>query len=231
MENKAIQSPPEFEYIGQLISYRMKRFLSEEKLTEPKFPSYKDWELPIPAFIQKNKLTKEDAVLLLIGIIPHVEPGLFDHYMDQTLNGFPEYRGEFPRIGGARGKNSRFFLPTGETALFLMAGDNLDRRLQLQQVFGAEHIFWQKKILWLEDMQNGEPAMNGRLIISPDYADLMIYGKHTSPQFSTSFPAKKIAPAKTDDDKEKRPTHDDLIIPEEAKSQIDEQKSWLRSVS
>ena len=227
MENKAIQTPPEFEYIGQLISYRMKRFLSNEKQTEPKFPAYKDWFLPVPAFLQKYKLTKEDAILLLIGIIPHVEPGLFDQYMDQTLNGFPDYKGEFPRIGGTRGKNSRFFLPTGETALFIMAGDNLAKRLQLQQVFGAEHIFWEKKILWLEDMQNGEPSMNGRLIISPDYADLLIYGKHTSPQFSITFPAKKIAPTREEDDKQKRSTLDDLIIPEEAKSQIDELKSWL----
>ncbi|HEY1216128.1 MAG TPA: ATP-binding protein [Bryobacteraceae bacterium] len=212
--------------MGKLIAYRMKRMLTGEKQAEPKFPAYKDWYLPMAGFIQQNKLTADDALLLLIGIIPHVEPGLFDQYIDQTLSAVPDYKGEFPRIGGARGKNSRFFLPTGETALFLIAGEDLSKRLQVQQLFGAEHIFWEKKILWLEDMQNGEPPMHGRLIISPDYADLLIYGKHTSPQFSIIFTAKKIAPSKTDE-KQRLPTLEDLVIPDEAKAQIDELKSWL----
>ena len=72
--------------------------------------------------------------------------------------------GDFANIGGVRGKNSRFFLPTGQIALFLIGDDDFNRRLQVQQLFGAEHIFWEKKIVWLEDMQNGEPAMHGRLI-------------------------------------------------------------------
>jgi len=227
METKRAPTPPEFEYLGRLITYRMRRTLTEDKQSEPKYPAYKEWQLPMAEFIQKNKLTREDALLLLIGIIPHVEPGLFDQYIDQTLAAVPEYRGEFPRIGGARGKNSRFFLPTGETALFLIAGEDLERRLVVQQFFGAEHLFWEKKVLWLEDMQNGEPPMNGRLIISPDYADLLIYGKHTSPQFSINFPAKKIAPLKTAGDDHRLPSLDDLVIPQEAKAQIDELKSWL----
>ena len=224
METK---TTPEFEYMGKLIAYRMKRMLTGEKQSEPKFPAYKDWYLPMAGFIQQNKLTQDDALLLLIGIIPHVEPGLFDQYIDQTLAAVPDYKGEFPRIGGTRGKNSRFFLPTGETVLFLIAGEDLSKRLQVQQLFGAEHIFWEKKVLWLEDMQNGEPPMHGRLIISPDYADLLIYGKHTSPQFSINFPAKKIAPSKTSDEKQRLPTLEDLIIPDEAKAQLDELKGWL----
>jgi hypothetical protein len=222
------KKPSEFDYIGKLIGYRMKRVLTNEKQTEPKFPAYKDWYLPLATFIRQNKLTQDDALLLLIGIIPLVEPGLFDQYIDQTLaEVVPDYKGEFPRIGGSRGKNSRFFLPTGETALFLIAGDDIDKRLQVQQLFGAEHTFWEKKVMWLEDMQNGEPPMHGRLIISPDYADLFVYGKHTSPQFSINFPAKKIAPSKTADDQQKQATLEDLVIPDESKAQIDELKSWL----
>jgi len=82
-------------------------------------------------------------------------------------------------------------------------------------------------VLWLENMQNGEPLMSGPRIISPEYSDRLIYGKHTSPQFSINFPAKKIAPLKTAGDDHRLPSLDDLVIPQEAKAQIDELKSWL----
>ncbi|MBC7947054.1 MAG: ATP-binding protein [Chitinophagaceae bacterium] len=199
----------------------------------------------------KPRLTDNEIVLALIGLAPHIQPDLFDRAIESKLPKDNEFYTDFPRLGGVRGKNCRFFLPTGETALFLIAGDNYKRRLMVQQYFAAEHQFWQKKILWLEDMQNGEPAMHGRLIISPDYVDLMTFGKHRSPQFSISFPAKKIAPEEEKDMKveeeelkkikckKEEETHDDkprrgvasfdqLVIPKELKDQIDEIKIWLK---
>jgi DNA polymerase III delta prime subunit len=211
---------PELEYIEQLIKFRLsKYFPSEHNQPEPVIPDLNKWRLSMPEFIQQNKLTADEAVLLLLALAPHIRPEMFDAAIESKLKN----SGDFPNIGGARGKNSRFFLPTGQTALFLIADDNFDKRLQVQQLFGAEHIFWEKKIIWLEDMQNGEPAMHGRLIIAPDYVDLFTYGSHQSPQFSISFPAKKIAPLKQDNP----PSFNELVIPDELKEQIDELKSWL----
>ena len=150
---------------------------------------------------------------------PHIIPGLFDKAIDYKIGA----SGNFPGIGGVRGKNSRFFLPTGETALFLISDNDIEKRILVQQFFGAEHIFWEKKILWLEDMQTREPAMHGKLIMSADYIDLFIYGIHKSPQFSISFPARKISPTK----EMNQPTINNLVIPEELHEQINEIKSWL----
>jgi hypothetical protein len=222
-------TPPEFEYLEKLIRYRLnKYFPSDEDSTEPPFPKLSSWHLPWSDFVKKNNLEyKQDEItLLLIGITPHIRPDLFDRAIERKING----SGDFPGIGGVRGKNCRFFLPTGETALFLIAGEDFTRRLQVQQLFGAEHLFWEKKIIWLEDMQNGEPSMHGRLIISPDYVNLLTYGVHTSPQFSISFPAKKIAPGKKNNAEKKYnpPSFDQLVIPDELHEQIGELKSWLK---
>ncbi|MBK9983972.1 MAG: ATP-binding protein [Saprospiraceae bacterium] len=212
---------PEFQYIEDLITYRLNRYYyTEADNTKPDFPDLNYWQLPLANFIQKNKLSEDEAVLLLLGLAPHIKPDLYDKVIERKIGN----SGDFPGIGGVRGKNCRFFLPTGETALFLLTDDNVDRRLQVQQFFGAEHLFWEKKILWLEDMQNGEPSMHGRLIMSPDYIDLLTYGIHKSPQFSISFPAKKIAPSKDPD----APGFDQLVIPNELHDQIDELKSWLK---
>jgi MoxR-like ATPase len=218
--------PPEFKYLEQLILYRMDAFYPSAGVTArvPNFPALETWYFPMAGFIRENKLTREEMIVLLVALAPHVMPELLNAAIEKKL---PENRKspiDFSMIGGARGNNSRFFLPTAQTALFLISGEMLEKRLEVQQFFSAEHIFWEKKILWLEDMQNGEPAIHGRLILSPDYIDLFTYGTNKSPQFSISFPAKKIAPVK----EEMAPTLDDLIVPEELKEQIDELKSWVK---
>jgi len=230
----------EFDYLERLIEYRLQRYFpgkQEHSFQDPfdpvnDFPSLEKWHLPWQKFADDNNLNQKDEnghykkqdelTLLLIGLVPHVMPDLFDKAIADKING----SADFANIGGVRGKNSRFFLPTGETALFLLADDDFERRLQVKQLFGAEHLFWQKKIIWLEDMQNGEPAMHGRLIVSPDYVDLLTYGVHQSPQFSISFPAKKIAPVKSED-QQSAPSFDDLVIPGDLKDQIKELESWL----
>ena len=224
----AISAMPEFDYLEKLIRYRLNtEFPSahhgDDDNREPPFPPLSTWQLPWMNFAKKNDLEnkQEELVLLLIGLMPHVKPDFFDRVIEKKISAGA---GDFPGIGGVRGKNCRFFLPTGETALYIIAGEDFNRRLQVQQLFGAEHLFWQKKIIWLEDMQNGEPSMHGRLVISPDYVDLLTYGIHKSPQFSISFPAKKIAPEKT----AHPATFEQLVISKDLLGQIDEIKNWLK---
>jgi len=227
--------PPEFKYLRELIEFRLSEYFATEDYDPlPDFPDPAQWQLPIGKFIFDNnsQINQDAALLLLIGLTPHVQPDLFDSVIEKKLPDSKQSTNDFPAIGGVRGRNCRFFLPTGETALFLIAGDSLARRLEIQKLFGAEHIYWEKKILWLEDMQNGEPSMHGRIVMSPDYVDLLTYGTHKSPQFSISFPAKKIAPLKPDPNdsgnKNLRPTFNDLVIQEDLMQQIDEIKSWLK---
>ena len=210
----------EFQYLEDLIIYRLNNyFFTEQDNIEPTIPHLDKWQLPIADFIKKNNLTHSEAIVILVALAPHIIPGLFDKAIDYKIGA----SGNFPGIGGVRGKNSRFFLPTAETVLFLISDNDIEKRILVQQFFGAEHIFWEKKILWLEDMQTREPAMHGKLIMSADYIDLFIYGIHKSPQFSISFPARKISPTK----EMNQPTINNLVIPEELHEQINEIKSWL----
>ena len=166
-------SLPEFEYLEKLILFRLNRYFSgnnnDDSDKKPPFPEISKWGLPWQDFAKKNNLENKDdeLTLLLIGMTPHLKPDFFDHVIEKKIQEYTvekkiEGNVDFPGIGGARGKNCRFFLPTGETALFIIAGNDFDRRLQAKQMFGAEHIFWDKKIIWLEDMQHGEPSMHGR---------------------------------------------------------------------
>ena len=211
--------PYELRYLEVLTRFRINRNINPGFDDDEPSTNLDDWELPLKDFVRKNNLSKDEAILLLIALAPHLKPDLFDNAIYSVLKD----NSDFPAIGGVKGRNSRMFLPTGETAIFLVADGDLDKRLQLQQYFGAENFFWQRKILWLEDMQNGEPAMHGRLIISPDYIDLLSFGRHISPQFSINFPARKIAP----DKKPNNYTWDSLVITSDLEEQIQDLRNWL----
>jgi hypothetical protein len=208
---------PELQYLEKLISFRLEQYFStpNNDNTQPAIPNLREWQLPIADFVFKNKLNAYEATILLIALTPCIQPDLFDKAIESRLND----SNNLPRIGGVRGKNSRSFLPTGETALFLLAGEDINARLAAQQLFNAEHFFATKKILWLEELPPGEPPMSGRIILSQDYVDIFIFGKPTPPHFSMSFPAKRI--------KEER-DWSYLVINAELQNQIVEIINWLK---
>ena len=220
---------PEFQYLQQLIRSRLNQYFpategsatgasaafANPDETLPELPPLSDWQLPMAKFIADNKLNVAEATLLLIGLAPHFQPDLFDQAIEGKIPG----SGNFPKLGGVRGKNSRSFLPTGETALFLLGGEDRQQRLNMQALFGVEHLFGQKKILWLEEVPYGEPLMSGRIIISQDYIDTFIIGRPAPPHFNSSVPARLI--------REKR-NWSSLVINEELQSQINEVINWLK---
>jgi hypothetical protein len=205
----------EFKYLEELIIYKLSHYFpTEEQVPEPVIPQLEEWTLPLKNFVVKHQLSKDEAILLLVALVPHLQPDLFDRVVEFRL---PE-SGNFPKLGGMRGKNSRTFLPTGETILFLLSGNTLESRMDIQQLFGSRHLFAQKKIAWLEELPAGEPAMSGRVILSQDYIDTFTLGKPTPPHFSINFPAQHIV--------EKR-GWDALVINDELQKQIGEIASWL----
>ena len=100
--------------------------------------------------------------------------------------------GDFPEFGGIKGKNYRGILPTGETALYVLAGNNLEKRIETIQLFGESHLFARKGILKVENPEPGEPKMSGRLVLDEEYVDLFTLGKISKPRFSSDFPAERI---------------------------------------
>lgn len=161
-------------------------------------------------------LNTEECVLLYTALAPHIIPGFFDTIIQQHL---PQ-GGEFPEFGGVKTGNHRGMQPTGETALFILAGMDMENRIRIAQYFSADHFFYKKNILWLEPVANGEPAMSGKLSISQEYVDLLTTGKTSRPRFNVSFPAKYI---------ETKLTWDDLVLSSEAMQQLDEIKGWLKN--
>jgi hypothetical protein len=206
--------PLELQYLDRLIRQRVKEETTPDTpVPQTRMPAYDKWELPLGKFVQDNQLSADEACLLLIGLTHAVHPDLFQ----EAIEGELKKPGEFPHIGGTNGKNFRGMLPTGDTALFILAGSDWKNRLEVQQLFHADHFFSRKKVLWLEDVPAGEPAMSGKIIVAQEYVELLTQGKASPPHFGISFPAKRIT---TELD------WGHLVVNEQLTAQIDDLLDW-----
>ena len=207
------QIPVEFAYLNNLIDYRLQNSSGREI---PPMPDVNLWSLSLKNFILKNNLENDQsaATLLLIALAPHAAPELFDNTLQEKI----KTPGDFPEIGGVRGKNFRGFLPTGQTVVYLLAGNDWEKRQKIEQLFWSDKDFAKKKILWLEELPQGEPVLSGKIIMALDYVDFFLLGASAPPHFSTSFPARKITT---------KLTSDDIVMNDDVKRHYENLKDWI----
>ena len=170
---------------------------------------------PYAQFMDIHAPTFEEYLLLLLALAPHLQPNFFTRIIAEHL---PQ-GGDFPEFGGVKAANHRGILPTGETAQFVLAGDDLEKRLEVQQLLGSEHWLYQKHILWLEPVREGEPAMSGRLVLDPETVEWLSVGVVSKPRFSSDFPAEHLH---TDMD------WSDLVLNDNTLAQIQEIENWIK---
>jgi len=151
-------------------------------------PDYTNDGSAFARFIEKHNPTYEEMIVLLMALVPHVQPQFFDKLIAEVLPG----GGDFPDFGGVRGTNHRGLLPTGETVLYVLGGHDIARRLQIQRMMSADHWFADRRLLWLETVRDGEPAMSGRLILDDELVEQLTTGIVSKPRFTIDFPAEYI---------------------------------------
>ena len=176
---------------------------------------YLDDDSPFTKYAKEHSPNYNEYILLLLAIAPHIQPNFFNQIIAEHL---PE-GGDFPEFGGVKGTNHRGILPTGEMAQFILAGDDIEKRLDVQRLLSSEHWFAQKRILWLEPVREGEPVMSGRLILDPEIVEQLTLGTVSRPRFSIDFPAEYI---------ETEMEWDDLVLHPNTLRQIREIEHWLQ---
>ena len=177
-------------------------------------PAAEKDQTPLSAFITSHHLTRDEMVMLLAAFAPHVDPVFFDEIIQKNIPG----QGDFPQFGGIRGRNHRGFLPTAETVLFILAGNDLEKRFACEQLFSNDHFFSRQNVLYLEEPVPGEPQYSGKLIMSPEYIEFFTTGKISHPKFSMDFPAELITTGLN---------MDDLVLPSATLKQITELENWI----
>lgn len=177
-------------------------------------PHISDDPSPYAATIRQFKMTHAERLILIVALVPHLQPELLDMLLLKN-----ETTGQsFTQLGGQKGAHGGY-LPTGETAVFLLAGNELQLRYQLLQLFDESHFFATQNILKLQPVAAGEPCLSGLLTPSAEYLTLLTTGEAFKPGFTAHFPAKRLTTGMD---------WNDLVVADEVMTQLEEIKTWLQ---
>src|SRR5262245_35184887 len=157
----------------------------------------------------------ELRLVLLLSLIPHVRPQLLDMLFVRNQN----FDRGFTEFGGCKGKAHGGFLPTCETAVFVVAGDNLPKRMQMLHLFDEQGDLRRLGLLRIEHDAPGEPFLSGSLNLTSEYLELLTIGTRHKPDYSTRFPAKLLTTPLG---------WEDLVLGQDVLEEIDSINTWIR---
>lgn len=204
-----------FTYLKNQFAFQLDTLFQVENQMEKPVLNQLDSNGFIDEFIIENSLSEIDILILGLSLVPHVKPDFLSSIIAEYLpNG-----GELPEFGGLKTKNHRGILPTGETAQFLVAGNDLENRISFYNYLHNQSYLYQKGIIKIESVANGEPKLSGLLILEEEYIEKFITGKILKPQLSSIFPAQLI---------ETQLGWDDLVLNTSTLNQIKEIETWLK---
>ncbi|WP_332912575.1 hypothetical protein [Algoriphagus boritolerans] len=104
--------------------------------------------------VRKFHLGPEDRFLLILAAVPHIRPQLLDMFMSRNQLTQQIYT----EFGGRKGKTHNGFIPTGETVMFILAGNELKKRFQYQNLLDSSGVLFKENILRLSEVEQRNPS-------------------------------------------------------------------------
>jgi len=212
----------ELDWLVELLTLRLDQFFKHTPMVlpnpAPRLPPESALALvqaELAGLQGQAQLGIEERLLLALALAPHLRPAALDLLFLRNTNlerGFTEF-------GGIKSPSHGGFIPTGETAAFLLAGESLARRFALIALFDASHAFARRGLLRLEPPAAGEPQLSGLLWASPEALQRLSTGVWHKPDYNAQFPAKLIhSPL----------SWDDLVLAPEVLDELSQLSAWLQ---
>ncbi len=210
----------ELDWLAAVLDARLKQYFSKETsrvaMTFPEPPPLAESHSAYAQFLRRHEISMETRLVILLALVPHIRPQLLDILWvrnETTQRGFTEF-------GGVQSSGHGGFLPTGETAVFLLAGDDLAIRFRVASLFDGDRFLARNDILHLRPSgAQGEPELSGVLALSREILYRFTTGVSRSPTFSADFPARLVRT-----ELEWR----DLVLPASTLSELEEIKIWFK---
>jgi AAA+ superfamily predicted ATPase len=160
------------------------------------------------------QLSNEERLILVLSALPMVRPQALDLFFTSQR----ELQRQYTEFGGVKGKIHSGFLPTIETALFLMAGENLSHRLSTARLFEPDGVLLKKRVIRLVHAGSDEPFHASALTVTNDFLSLLTTGVLRKPDHGTEFPARLITT---------KLAWKDLVLNPEVRQEVENVSTWL----
>jgi hypothetical protein len=167
---------------------------------------------PYAHYVSSYELCFEERIVLMLAMSIYLKPQSLDVFLIKNQNlGTP-----FTEFGGVLETNRQGFIPTLETAAFILGGSIMKNRLNFLSIFNKNHLFFTRGILDVDP--SSDFLLHQKLKPSNKTISRLIRNEEYLPHYSTKFPAKEIT---TNFD------WDDLILEPRVMSSLIDIKMWL----
>jgi hypothetical protein len=209
----------EVDWFSRVLETAIKLYFEQgcdhEDIREIKPPDLAGDKSEYASMVNQHAMDFSERIVMILAMIPHIRPQLLDLLFIRNKNidrGYAEF-------GGWQGKYHGGFLPTGETAAFILAGQDMARRFEVIRLFESDHFFAGSAILKIERQSEDEPFLSGALKLSADSLSRCTSGVRHKPDYSITFPAKLITTGLS---------WDDLVLAPQVLAEIDVIKTWMQ---
>ena len=161
-----------------------------------------------------RQITFQERIVVMLALMPHVCPQILDIFFVQNKN----FDRQYTEFGGWKGLSHGGFLPTGETASFIIAGEDMEKKKAVIRMFQKDHWFYSANILRLEGVGEGEPFLSGQLRVSEEFLSRVLLEKDYKPDYNIGFPAKRVTTALE---------WEDMILDYNTLEALDEINTWI----
>lgn len=208
----------ELDWLAELIDLQLKLYFNnpadhEDIRAVPPPDLVKDLS-PYAGLVRRLELGFVERAALALALAPHIRPQMLDIFFTRNTN----FDRGFTEFGGLKGKNHGGFLPTGETLLFILSGNDVNARLEVQDVLLNGPLFRMPPVMKLSAVEGGEPGMSGALLILDEYLQLITSGVSNKPDYTMSFPAKLLVTPMQ---------WEDLVLDDHVMEQVQEIQTWI----
>ena len=164
-------------------------------------------------FINRQQFRFSERLILVLALLPAVKPRVLDIFLclnEQTNRPYIEF--------GCTEADGCIYA-TGETLAFILGGDNLAVRLQVQEHLQSKAKTGVHQLLDLRGDHHDALLMKTPLRITQEYLHLFTTAKPYRPDLSEAFPAQLVS---------SEMQWDDLVLPESVTEKLQEILGWIK---
>lgn len=203
-------------WFSAVVDEHFRAYFEQSEPAQLAAPDLSDDTSNYASLVNKHQFNDEERLILMLALAPHLCPEQLDLFFTKNSH----FDRGFTEFGGYLGKYHGGFLPTGETAVFILSLGNMEKRVRALSYFKETHAFAGNEIVMLQESQEQEPRLSRPLVISEKHIKYITTGEPDSPESFSVFPAKKIST---------QLEWSDLVIDKHVKEDIDLIKCWIEN--
>lgn len=210
----------ELQWLAEVLDARLQAYFYDQGE-----PLHFSFEKAIPPQLQPNSnlaelvtkysLNATQRLILALVLAPYIRPQLLDIFFVRNKiieRGYTEF-------GGLQAQGHSGFLPTIETALFVLAGDMLSERFLVTEEFASEGVLFKHGLIERESLGPYEPWTSSALSLPKSILDYISTGRPYTPVYGKDFPAQRLTTERN---------WDELVLPNAMLNQLKEIADWVK---